>query len=174
MHSWCQCTVVGFSMVFYYSFSSIHVLYTRKFSRYKSFAVHQANRIFAIIFLQITYYNFLRHSHELLHFSHFVAYMCFHMAAKDLSYYFQHQNDRLGLPNSMSQTCIDSVNQELSSIRQSDGSKSRGEYIKNNYTKDRAVISEYAAKNGIAAATRHFKLNEQFPSLKETIVRGSM
>ena len=55
---------------------------------------------------------------------------CMHMlphGREDLSYYFQRQKDRFGLPNSVPQTCI-----ELSSIRQSDGSKSRGECIKNN------------------------------------------
>ena len=56
--------------------------YTRKFSRYEIFAVHQANRIFAIIFSRISYYNFSRFSRELLRYSHFVAYTCFHMAAK--------------------------------------------------------------------------------------------
>ena len=81
--------------------------YTRKFSRYEIFAVHQANRIFAIIFLRITYYNFSWFLCELLHYSRFVAYTCFHMAAKIASYYFQHQKDRLGLLNSVSQICID-------------------------------------------------------------------
>ena len=93
------------------------------------------------------------------------------MAGKDLTHYFQRRNDKQGLPSSVSQTCIDSVNKELSSIKQSVGPNSRGEYIKIT-AKDRAVIGEYAAKNGIAAAIRHFKRNGQFPSLKETSVRG--
>ena len=74
----------------------------------------------------------------------------------------------------MSQTTIDSVNRELSgvsSVSQSNGPKSRGEYLKIN-AKERATIGEYAAKNGIAAAICHFKRNGEFQNLKETSVRG--
>ena len=78
------------------------------------------------------------------------------MAGKDLTHYFQRRNDKQGLPSSVSQTCIDSVNKELLSIKQSGSPKSRGEYIKIT-AKDQVVIREYAAKNGIAAAIRHFK-----------------
>ena len=46
------------------------------------------------------------------------------------------------------------VNRELSSLSQSDGPKTRGEYIKIT-AKDRAVIGEYSA-NGTAAAIRSF------------------
>ena len=67
------------------------------------------------------------------------------MTAKDLTDYFQPQNDRLGLPSSISQATIDSVNKELSGIRQSDDPKSRSKYIKIT-AKDRAIIVEYAAK----------------------------
>ena len=67
------------------------------------------------------------------------------MAGKDLTHYFQRRNDKQGLPSSVSQTCIDLVNKELSSIKQSVGPNSRGEYIKIT-AKDRAVIGEYAAK----------------------------
>ena len=66
---------------------------------------------------------------------------------------------------------IDSVNRELLSIRQNDGPMSQGEYIKIS-AKDRAVIGEYAAKNGISAAIHYFKRNGRFPNLKETSVRG--
>ena len=61
---------------------SMYIPYTRKFLRYEIFAVHQANRIFAIIFSRTTYYNFLQFSRKLLRCSRFVAYTCFHMAAK--------------------------------------------------------------------------------------------
>ena len=84
------------------------------------------------------------------------------MATKDLRHYFQPRNDSL---RSVSQTTIDSVNKELSSIRQNDGLKSRGEYFGEYIkisAKDRAVIGEYAARNGISAAIRHFKRNERF------------
>ena len=73
------------------------------------------------------------------------------MATKDLRHYFQPWNDSL---RRASQTTIDSVNKELSNIRQNDGPKSRGEYIKIS-AKDRTVIGEYAANNGISAAIRH-------------------
>ena len=33
----------------------------------------------------------------------------------------------------------------------------RGAYLKISATKDKAVIGEYASKNGVAAAIRHFK-----------------
>ena len=49
--------------------------------------------------------------------------------------------------------------------------KNRGKYIKLP-AKDRATIGEYAAKNGIAAAIRHFKQNSNFPNFKETSVCG--
>ena len=53
--------------------------------------------------------------------------------------------DYVGLPSSVSQATIDSVNKELSSIRQSDGPNSRAKYIKI-IAKDQAIIVEYAAK----------------------------
>ena len=90
------------------------------------------------------------------------------MATKDLRHYFQPRNYSL---RSVSQTTIDSVNKELSSIRQNDGLKSRGEYIKIS-AKDCAVIGEYAAKNGILAAIRHFKRNGRFQNLKEPAFVG--
>ena len=56
--------------------------YTQKFLWYEIFAVHQANRIFVIIFSRTTYYNFSRFSRKLLRCLRFVAYTCFHMVAK--------------------------------------------------------------------------------------------
>ena len=47
----------------------------------------------------------------------------------------------------------------------------RGAYLKIS-AKDKAVIGEYASKNGVAAAIRHFKKTERFLSLKETSVCG--
>ena len=38
--------------------------------------------------------------------------------------------------------------------------------------KDRPVIGQYAAQNGIAAAMCHFRQNGNFPDIKETRVRG--
>ena len=59
----------------------------------------------------------------------------------------------------------------IASVQSDDVSKTRGEYIKLT-AKDRATIGEYAAKNGIAAAIRHFSRNKQFPNLKEASMRG--
>ena len=39
--------------------------------------------------------------------SFYVIRVLLHTGREDLSYYFQRQKDRLGLPNSVSQTCID-------------------------------------------------------------------
>jgi len=93
------------------------------------------------------------------------------MVNKDLTYYFQPWNNRPGLSSSISQTTIDLVSKELSSIRQNDGPKNQGEYIKIS-AKDHAFIGEYAAKNGISAAIRHFKRNGRFPNFEETSIRG--
>ena len=48
--------------------------------------------------------------------------------------------------------------------------KTRGEYIKLT-DKEKAIVGEYAAKHGIAAAMRYFKQNKRFPDLKEATVR---
>ena len=47
----------------------------------------------------------------------------------------------------------------------------RGAYLKIS-AKNKAMIGEYASKNGVAAAIHHFKQTGQFLSLKETSVRG--
>ena len=95
------------------------------------------------------------------------------MTTKDLTYYFKCAGPS-SLPSSLSQATIDSVNRDLSgvlSVSQSIGPKSRGEYLKIN-AKERAAIGDYAAKNGIAAAIRHFKQNGDFQNLKESSIRG--
>ena len=78
--------------------------------------------------------------------------------------YFK-RDSQTSLPKSISQSTIDAVNREvlrISSTSQSDEApKMQGEYIKIT-AKDRATIGEYAAKNGIAAAIRHFKQNRNF------------
>ena len=97
------------------------------------------------------------------------------MATKDISFYFK--RDRQSLPSNISHSTIDAVNKEVAksaSSQSDDGGddvlKSRGEYIKIT-ARDRATVGEYA-KNGNAAAIRHFKRNELFPNLKEATVRG--
>ena len=63
-----------------------------------------------IIFLRITYCKF---SCKLLCFLRFLHTKLLHDCKRSiLTYYFQCQKDRLGLPNSVSQTCIDSVSKE--------------------------------------------------------------
>ena len=144
--------------------------YTWKFSRYEIFAVHQANRIFAIILSRITYDNFFcgfRMSFYVVR-----VFCCMHVlphGCEDLSYYFQRQKDRFGLPNSVPQTCI-----ELLSIRQSDGSKSRGEYIKK-LPKIEQSSRRIRCKEWYRSCNSSFNSNrmQRFPSLKETSVRGS-
>lgn len=97
------------------------------------------------------------------------------MATKDITCYFKH-NGPSALLNSVSRLTIDSVNRELvavSSVSQSDGpknGKSRGEYNKIS-AKERAIICEYAAKNGIAAAIHHYKFERSQRSwLKECLL----
>ena len=96
------------------------------------------------------------------------------MATKDISFYFK--RDRQTLPTSISHSTIDAMNKEVakSTSSQSAGGGEdvcRGKYIKIT-ARDRATVGEYAAKNGIAAAIRHFKRNGRFPNLKEATVRG--
>ena len=94
-------------------------------------------------------------------------------ATKDLFHYFK-RDSQSSLPKTASQSTIDAVNREVSRVSSSQSdkaSKTQGEYIKIT-AKDRATVGEYAAKNGIAAAIRHFKQNGSFPNLKEASVRG--
>ena len=103
-----------------------------------------------------------------------VAACCHGMATKDLYCYFK-RDRQSSLPNGISQSTINAVNKEVAAIASTQNNDSpktrRGEYIKVT-AKDRATIGEYAAKNGIAAAIRHFKRNKKFTTLKEATVRG--
>lgn len=93
--------------------------------------------------------------------------------AKDIRAYFKQTAEiSAKLPPDISKSTIDAVQKELSEICSSDKDCSkRGPYIKVS-TKDGAVIGGYAARNGIAAAIRHFQQTREFPDLKETSVRG--
>ena len=79
-------------------------------------------------------------------------------------------------PPGISQSCIKSVREELtvspkSSLDETSDGKKRGEY--NKFTpKEKAIIAEYASRNGIAACLRHFKRNGEYTDLKESTVRG--
>ena len=97
---------------------------------------------------------------------------------KDIREYFKRKTPRL--PTEISQSTIDRVQVELSKVcsyEKTDPNgaggctSKRGPYIKIS-PKDRAVIGQYAAQNGIAAAIRHFPQNGNFPDLKGTSVRG--
>ena len=77
-------------------------------------------------------------------------------------------------PPDISQSCIKSVREELtvspkSSLDETSDGKKRGEY--NKFTpKEKAIIAEYASRNGIAACLRHFKRNGEYTDLKESTV----
>jgi len=97
------------------------------------------------------------------------------MTTRDITSYFK-PTKLSALPSGMLQSTIDCVNRELKAIssaahsRDGVGKKTRGEYIK--LDEERATVGEYAAKHGIAAVIRHFKVNKHFPTLKEASVRG--
>ena len=103
---------------------------------------------------------------------------------KDITYYFKgcSKFDVSKLPPDISQSTIVAVENEVKAVVCSDKAGStcettpaaanrRGAYLKIS-AKDRAVIGEYASKNGVAAAIRHFKKTGRFLSLKETSVHG--
>ena len=95
------------------------------------------------------------------------------MTTKNLYQYFK-RDRQSSLPNNISLSTIDNVNKEvktIASVQSDEILKTRGEYIKLT-AKDWATIGEYAAKNEIAAASCHFRQNEQFSNLKETSVQG--
>ena len=96
------------------------------------------------------------------------------MAIKDLFHYFKRYGQTSLLKNT-SQYTIDAVHREITKIcsqLQSDGSSKESRQVYQLTAKDRATIGEYAAKNGIAAAIRHFKQNSNFPNFKDTSVCG--
>ena len=85
----------------------------QKFLRYEIFTAKEVSRIFAIIFLQITYAKFFTGK-------------CCDIATKNITRYFKHTGPS-SLPSSVSQSTIYSVNKELSkasSVSKSDGPRS--------------------------------------------------
>ena len=102
--------------------------------------------------------------------------------AEDITHYFKQVSkfDVSKLPLDILQSTVNAVENELKSMEITSSSSSettpsagnnRGVYLKIS-AKDRAMIGEYASKNGVAAAIHHFKQTGQFLSLKETSVRG--
>ena len=96
--------------------------------------------------------------------------------AKDITYYFKRCSkfDVSKLLPDISQSTIVAVENEVKAVVCSNESVTtsettpaaanrRGAYLKIS-AKDKAVIGEYASKNGVAAAIRHFKKTERFLS----------
>ena len=65
------------------------------------------------------------------------------------------------------------VKEELKSLHESETKREarRGNYEKTS-AGDKARVAEYASKNGVLAAIRHFKQTGEFANLKESTVRG--
>ena len=76
-------------------------------------------------------------------------------------------------PPTISPNEIRGVKEELKTAVESKTSKSegRGQYKKVT-PEDKFKVAEYASKNGVSAAIRHFKRTGTFTDLKESTVRG--